>query len=93
MKLPSYKDVLKSGKEKLNEALAPVRAKRAQKQAELEMSKLEEEIATTQADIHEECCKEEVSFPKIIEKQDKLGLLERRMKQYQKILDEMFPED
>ena len=93
MKLPAYKDVLKMAKEKVNDALAPVRANRAKKQAELEMAKLDEEIATQTAKIHEICCEKEITFAVLIEKQDQLTLTERKKKQYQKILDEMFPED
>ena len=92
MKLVSYKEALKLGKEKLKETLIPVRVKRARKQAELEMCKLEEDIAVKEAALHEECCKEEVNFSRIIEMQDSLGLLERKQAQYEKILTEMFPE-
>lgn len=92
MKLVSYQDALKMGKEKLKEALIPIRVNRARKQAELEMCKLEEDIAVKEAELHEECCKEEVNFARIIDKQDALALLERRKRQYQKILEEMFPE-
>ena len=90
MKLPAYKDVLKMAKEKIDDALAPVRAMRAKKQAELEMAKLDEQIATAEANIHEICCEKEINFSKLIDKQDALSLLERKKKQYQKILDEMF---
>lgn len=93
MKLPAYKDALKMGKDKIKEVLAPVKAKSAKKKAELEMCKLEEDIASNEALLHEECCKEDVSFPRIIELQDKIALIQRKQKQYQKILDEMFPED
>lgn len=93
MKLPSYEEVLKMSKDALKTTLAPVKAARAKKQAELEMCKLDEEIATTEANIHEECCKEDVEFSEIIQLQDKLALVERRKKQYSKILVEMFPED
>ena len=93
MELPSYKEVLLMGKEKAKEALAPVRTMRAQKQAELEMAKLDEEIATNEADINEECCSEDVSFTRIIDMLDELGLLIRKKGQYQQILDEMFPDD
>lgn len=92
MKLPSYKDVLTMGKEKVAETLAPIKAARAQKKAEFEMAKLDEEIATKEASLHEECCKEDVNFSKIIEMQDELALSERRKGQYEKILTEMFPE-
>lgn len=93
MKLPTYKEFLKMSKEKVDDALAPVRANRAKKQAELEMAKLDEEIATQTAKIHEICCAKEINFTDLIDKQDKLALTERKKKQYQKILEEMFPEE
>lgn len=93
MKLPAYKDILKMAKEKVDDTLAPVRAHKAKKQAELEMAKLDEEIATQTAKIHETCCQKEIDFAALIKLQDNLALTERRKKQYQKILDEMFPED
>lgn len=93
MQLIPYKKALSMGKEKLAKALVPVRVLRAKKQAELEMLKIEEEIATLEAGIVEVCTAEQPNFAKIIDKQDELGLLERRKGQYQKILDEMFPED
>jgi hypothetical protein len=91
MKLVSYSEALKLGKEKLKEALIPVRVNKAKKQAELEMCTLEEKIAVKEAALHEECCKEELDFAKIIELQDNIGLLERKRTQYKKILEEMFP--
>lgn len=92
MKLPSYKEILKMSKEAIDDALAPIRAKKAQSQANLEMVKLEEQIATIQSEITEACCEKEINFSRIIEKQDRLALLERKKKQYQKILDELFPD-
>lgn len=93
MKLPVYKDVLKMAKEKVDDTLAPIRAMRAKKQAELEMAKLDELIASQEARIHEACCNKEIDFPNIIELQDNMELIKRKKKQYQKILDEMFPEN
>ena len=89
MKLKSYREVLKMTEKKVKDALIPVRVKRARKQAELEMLKIEEDIANKEAELHEACTKEEIKFARIIEIQDKLGLLERRQKQYQQILDEI----
>lgn len=90
MKVPKYTDVLKMSKETVSKPLAPVRAARAQKQAELEMAKLDEDIATNEAKLYEECCKEEINFVNIIRMQDELGLANRKKEQYKKILDEMF---
>ena len=92
MKLPAYKDVLKMSDSVIKKTLAPVKAARARKQAELEMCKLDEEIATSEAEILEKCCGEDIDFAKLIDMQDSLALAERKKKQYQKILDEMFPE-
>lgn len=93
MKLISYKEALKMGKEKIGEMLIPVKTQRAKKRAELAMCELDEEIATKESKLNEECCNEDVDFKKIIDMQDSLGLLNRRRKQYQQILDEMFPDD
>ena len=93
MKLIPYKEALKMGKDALKEALVPIRVNRARKQAELEMCKLDEEIANLQAALHEQCALENVNFNKIIDMQDDLRLVERKREQYEQILVEMFPED
>ena len=92
MKLISYKEALTMGKEKIREAMVPVKVNRAKKQAELEMCKLDEQIATKEAAIQDATCAEDLNFAGIINMQDSLALLERKKTQYQKILDEMFPE-
>lgn len=92
MKLISYKEALGMGKDAIKAALVPLRVNRARKQAELEMCKLDEQIASKEAAIQEACCKDEINFGHLIEQQDDLALLERKKVQYQKILDEMFPE-
>jgi hypothetical protein len=92
MKLLKYSDALKAGKAKIGNLLVPVRVKRAQKQAELEMCKLEEKVANDQAKLVEVCSSEELNFENIIIIQDRLALNERRIKQYQLIIDQMFGE-
>ena len=91
MKLTPYEKCLKMGKEKVNEVLAPIRAKKCRKKAELEMAEIDEKIATCEADIHEECGKQDVDFTSIISKMDTLALAERKKKQFAKIIKEMFP--
>ena len=93
MELISYKEALRMGKDKLDAMLVPVKVNRAKKQAELEMCKLDEAIATKAAELHKVCCSEDVNFNNIIELQDEISLLERKRSQYEKILSEMFPED
>lgn len=93
MKLKPYKEMLKWSKEKIDEALAGVRANKAKKQAEFEIAKMDEKIATQEATIPEICTEKELDFHKIIEAQDELALMERKKKQFKKIIEELFPED
>ncbi|NIB43785.1 hypothetical protein HBA55_29555 [Pseudomaricurvus alkylphenolicus] len=93
MKLPSYHEVLTMGKEAVEKALIPVRVKKAKQQAKLEMCKLDEDIAVKEARLKEICCHQELNFPSIIELQNEIGLLKRKKKQYQEILNQMFPSD
>ena len=93
MKLTPYKEILKMAKEKVDEVLAPVRAMKARKQAELEIAKLDEQIATQESKIQEICSQKEINFDTLINAQDELALTERRKKQFEKIVAEMFPED
>jgi hypothetical protein len=93
MKLPTYKDALKLGKEAMTELMAPAKARSAKKKAELEMCKLDERIADAQASIQQMCTTEDVDFSKLIDKLDDMALMERRKGQYEDILNQMFPEE
>ena len=93
MKLKPYTEMLKMAKEKVDEALAPIRAMRAKKQAELEVAKIDEQMATQEASVHEICAKKELNFEDLIYALDETAILERRKTQFQKIIDELFVED
>lgn len=92
MKLTPYKKLLTMAKEAVDASLAPVRARAAKKQAELEMAKLDEKIATLESEINQECAKKDLNFDAIIRKLDDLALAERRKAQFEKITNELFPE-
>ena len=91
MKLTAYRKLLTMAKEAVDATLAPVRANAAKKQAELEMAKLDERIASLESELTTLCSQKDISFDKIIDKLDAIALSERRKKQFQQILDEMFP--
>jgi hypothetical protein len=91
MKLKPFKEIIGMSKEKLAESLAPIRARKVKSQAELEMAKLDDELIRLEAEIQEQCAKEEINFPSLLDKLDKVSLLERRKKQYEKVLSELFP--
>lgn len=91
-KLKSYKEILAMAKEKIDETLAPIRAHRAKKQAELEIAKMDEQMASQEARVFELCSAKDINFDQIIRAQDEYALMERRKNQFKKIIDEMFPE-
>jgi len=93
MKLKPFKDIIAMSKEKLNEALAPIRARKVKTQAEMKKSEIDEKIVIIETEIQEMCSEKEINFDTLFEKLDKIALLERRKKQYDKVLAELFPED
>jgi hypothetical protein len=92
MTLTPYKKLLTMAKEAIDASLAPVRAHAAKKQAELEMAKLDERIATLESELTQKCSQKDVNFDSVINKLDEIGLAERRRKQFEKIIKEMFPD-
>lgn len=90
-KLKPFAEMLAMSKEKLATALAPIRARKVRSQAELEMAKLDDEMVRLEAALQEQCAKEDISFPTLLDNLDKMALLERRKKQYDKVLSELFP--
>lgn len=93
MKLKPYKELIGMSKEKLDAALAPVRARQVKTQAELEMAKIDEQLISSEAAIQELCAQKQIDFPKLLRLMDDVALAERRKRQYGQILAELFPED
>jgi len=92
MKLTAYEKVLTFAKEKIQEAMAPVRAREMRKKAELEMAKIEGKMIEQEAKVQELSSAYPIDFDKMIAAIDELALLERRKKQFDKIIGEMFPD-
>jgi hypothetical protein len=92
MKIKPYKDLIKLSKEKLDEAMAPIRARQVQAKADLEMSKLEADILDKETKVQEMCIEKDINLPKLIDSLDEIALLERRKAQYEKVLKQLFPE-
>lgn len=97
MKLRPFKEIVGYSKEKITEVMAAPRARRLKAQAEAEMSDLDIEIITLEGQIEESLCAEDsyknFSFKDLLAKLDRLALLERRKKQYTKVLDQLFPKE
>jgi hypothetical protein len=91
MKIRPFKELIGMSKEKLNEAMAPIRARKVKATAQLEASKLDEQILTLETEVQEECAREDINLPRIIDKIDKIALLERRKVKYGELLEQLFP--
>ncbi len=87
-----YAELLAMTKEKLDSALAPIRARGAKAKANLELSKIEEQMIDLETKINNACAEKELDFDKIIKTIDAYDLLERRQKQVKKLVEELFPE-
>lgn len=92
MKLKPFKEIIAMSKEKLDEALAPIRARQVKMQAELEVAKLDEKLVSLEAKVQELCAVKQIDFDAVIKALDEHGLAERRKKQLNKIVQELFPE-
>ena len=87
-----FKEVLAMTKEKLDEALAPIRARSAKAKAELEVAKLDEKLIGLEGEIHKLCAEKDLNFDKIIDKINDYELTERKHKQITQLVTELFPE-
>ena len=93
IKLKPLKELLAMSKEKLDEAMAPIRARQIKSKAELEMAKLDEKLISSESRIFELCSQKEINFDAIISEMDSYALSERRKSQLEKIVEELFPKE
>lgn len=91
MKLKPFAEMIALTKEKLDSAMAPIRARQVKSKAEMEMAGLDAEILTKETEVQEMCIERDIDFKKLLAKLDEIALLERRKKQYDKVLAELFP--
>ena len=84
--------MIKLTKEGIDKALAPIRCRQVKSQADLEMAKIDEKIITLEAKVQEMCVEKTIDFDSLLRKLDEIAILERRQKQYLKVLSELFPE-
>ena len=93
MALLKYREILVLAKDKIKDAMAPLRAREMRKKAELEACKLDSVIAEKDQKIQEYASAYPIDFDKLIDAIDELELVKRRKEQFDKIIEEMFGED
>lgn len=92
MKLRPFKELIGLSKEKLDEAMAPIRARQVKAKAELEMSRIDSDLLDKETKVQELCAEKDINLTKLLDILDEIALLERRKKQYGKVLEQLFPE-
>lgn len=91
MQLKPLAEILKLTKEKIDEALAPTRARLVRAQGDVEIAKLEERLAAIEKDVQVACTSKDINFQKIVDLLDEHELTQRKIKQLNTIVDQMFP--
>lgn len=90
-KIRPFSELIAMSKEKLDEALAPVRARSARARAAVATADLEEKMLTLERQIHEACADKDIDFDAVIRKINEYELAERKFKQITKLVADLFP--
>jgi len=90
-KIKSFKELISMTKEKLDEAMVPLRVRAAKAKAEGEKVGLEQKMLELETKINDLCAQKELQFSKIADMMDEYDLAERRLKQIEKLVEQLFP--
>lgn len=91
-KVKKFNELLAMTKEKLDEAMIPLRVRAAKAKADGEIIKLEEKLLQLEVDINNRCAQKELDFNAITELMDSYELTERKLKQIQSLVSQLFAE-
>lgn len=89
--IKSFKELVSMTKEKLDEAMVPLRVRAAKAKAEGEKVNLEQKMMELETKINELCAQKELNFQKIADNLDEYDLAERRLKQITSLVEQLFP--
>lgn len=78
-------------KEKLDESMAPLRAKMMNAKADLKKAELEAEILGLEGKITEMCVDKNMDLDDLVDALDEVALKERRLEQFDVVLGQLFP--
>jgi hypothetical protein len=85
-------EILAASKEKLEEFLAPARARQIRAKADLEIAKLEEKLLTSEAKVQTLLCSKEIDFNAVLNEMDEHDLTARRIAQFGELMGGLFPD-
>ena len=90
--LRPFKELIALSKEKIDEALAPLRDSTARAKATLKMAEIDERIAVLGQKIQEQATSKDIDFDAMADKIDEIALLELRKQRFAEITTQLFPE-
>ena len=85
-----YKDLLKLGKDAIAEIELPFKVKKEQKNLEMKILELEQQLAKDELTIQEEKTKCPVNWNALIDAIDNKAINERRLRQLEELENELF---
>lgn len=93
MALLKYSELLSYGKDKVREVMAPLRANEMRKKGELELAKLDNQIAEYDQMVQECASSYPIDFYKLLEAIDRVAVAERQQKKLAEVIEQLFPKD
>lgn len=91
-KLKSFQELVALTKEKLDEALIPLRVESAKNRAQGEIIKIKEQLLNLETKINQACAQKDINFNTVGDLMDEYDLAERRLKQIEGLVVALFPE-
>jgi len=93
IKLKSFKELVSMTKEKLDEALLPLRIDAGRNKAQGAVITLKEKLITIETQLNEQCSQKELNFDKLTGLMDEYDLTERQLKQIEALVSALFPQE
>lgn len=87
-----YKDLLKLGKDAIAELELPFKVKKEQKNLELKILELEQQLAKDELTIQEQKTKNPIDWDKLIDAIDNKAINDRKLTQLEELQKELFTE-
>jgi|SaaInl7_135m_RNA_FD_contig_71_1024204_length_1409_multi_11_in_0_out_0_1 hypothetical protein len=90
MEIPKYLTILTQGEKALSDVLAKRRNNKTKKSCELEIAKIEEDIATKETSLLEAYSSRDLDFEHLVSLKDGIDIMNRKRDQYLELKDQLF---
>lgn len=90
-KVKPFAEMVALTKEKLDEEMAPIRARSAKARADVALAALEERMVGLERQINESCASKDINFDSIVAMIDIYELTDRRRDQIKGLIADLFP--